>query len=341
MKRALALAALSFAACTTNLPEISPERFACDADTPFEDGTLQCPESHWCSSGACTPRLQCRDVNTGKAGCAPLDERCDLFSNGETAAAACRRGTHIVTSTVPIDPAGACTCADGTYCTILAKPYAGEAYPLYVLPRGTAPSALPTGRLGITGDDPVQRVCTRACATEADCPANHTCRAAAVVQASLQSEPPSSRGTIGVCYPDRLVATSTTVTVPQPDVQHCETQGDCLADKGRYAGSCQVGIVDVPDHPAAPAGSAAWGSRLALVARCVESMAGANPGVGCTASVECKSGVCLQTKCARLCDPREPVPCEGGQLCRDFEVEREIPGSNTRVVDHIYVCDRR
>jgi hypothetical protein len=321
--------ALLVSACTTEIPVVSPEQFACEGDEPLASGELQCPESHWCDQGACRPRLGCIEEGRATPGCdRNAQRRCDPVLNALTSAVECSGGNHTITSTAPIDDQ--CGCPDqgpgGTplFCAHIAEGVSGT-YPLFVTPPG---EALPTGQFGITGEVIEYRWCTRLCAGEVDCPASHSCRPAPLVTEQLRASP-SSRHTIGVCYPNYLVASSSTTDRPQPKSDACLANEDCVAQ------TCQFNIETIADHPVLPIGSA-WEGRRGVVANCVPGTGAlADPGRGCTRDNECKNGLCEGGKCQRPCNPAFGS-CEG---CFSREVERTIPGSDVIVIDTVHVCE--
>ncbi len=328
-------------ACTAALPEVSSDRFACvdDARDP-EDGELQCDETDACDRGVCAPRLSCTAPGATAPTCVDELTRCELIANGETASVRCQPGLHTVTSTRPADP-GACACDDGAVCVTWAEGAgaAAEAYPLFVLPDGgPLPAAVAAG-----GDRPESRLCLLPCSGELDCPAHHTCRAAAVAQDELLSRPASRRHTIGVCFPDVPLAgsSSTAPSSPRRDLTACASEGDCLSQGSNLR--CQATIVPIPDHPTAPAGDAWVGpERAALVPRCVEDFGGGMVpvGVGCRPTDLCERGVCNAGRCAEHCDPNAAEPCSGARSCVQFTVERIRPGGQTPVRDRLWLCAR-
>ena len=324
------LAALALFACTTEIPPVDPAQFACEGDEPLASGELQCPESHWCADNACTPRLGCTEPGASRPGCDRAQQRrCDPVLNPLTSAVACSGGNHTITSTAPLDDA--CSCPDqglaGTplFCAHVPEGPSGE-HTLFLTMPG---EPLPVGQFGITGDQADFRWCVHACSTESDCPASHTCRPAALLTEQLRASP-SSRHTIGACYPNYLVSTSTTEARPQPDDDACLTARDCLA------GDCQFNVETVADHPLLPVG-AAWEGRRALVARCVpRNSALADPGRGCTRDAECKNGLCERGRCQRPCNPMFDIACDG---CLPIQVERTVPTGEITVVDTVHICE--
>jgi hypothetical protein len=321
--------AILAAACTTSIPPVAPEQFACDSDEPLASGELQCPESHWCDQFACRPRLGCTEPDRSQPGCdRGAQRRCDPVLNDLTTAVECSGGNHTITSTAPIDDA--CNCPDqgpgGTplFCAHIAEGISGL-YPLFVTQPG---QALPTGQFGIEGENVDFRWCVRACADEVDCPASHTCRPAPLVTDQLLASP-SSRHTIGVCYPNYLVASSSTADRPQPDPDTCLANEDCFGQ------TCQFNLENVADHPTLGIG-AAWEQKRGIVAHCTPGTGAlADPGRGCTRDTECKNGLCEGGKCQRPCNPAFGS-CD---VCLSREVERTVPGSDIIVVDTVHVCE--
>jgi hypothetical protein len=315
---------LLLASCTTSIPDVEPAQFACEGDAPLASGDLPCPESHYCDDGRCRPRLDCAEE--GALGCNVAEQRrCNPVLSVLTSAVECSGGNHTVTSTIPLDDQ--CSCPDqgpgGTalFCAMMATGPAA-AYPLYLVAPG---ERLPIGMGGITGDVPEWRWCVRACGSELDCPASHTCRPANVVAPRLDA-----RHTIGACYPNIVTATSTTVAVPQPDEDACLSNEDCPGD-------CQYNVEAVADHPVLPIGSS-W-ARKALVARCEEGTGGlVAPGGGCRFDAECRNGICDEAgRCRQPCDPVMDTACD---LCLSTLIGREIPGSDEVVLDYVHVCER-
>ncbi|MFO0724778.1 MAG: hypothetical protein U1E65_13435 [Myxococcota bacterium] len=330
MKRLLWLGLL--VACQ-DLPPVDGHDYACTAEV-FDDGSFQCLPSDYCAQNACVPRLNCQ--TEGQAGCRAESTRCELSATPERAAVSCQPGVHTTTST-PVLLAGECPCQDGLLCTALATlsvsvPDA-HAYPLFVIPSTTRPATLPQGPLGISGEVGRARTCARPCASEVDCPAAHTCRAATVLAPAALGGADLGRHTIGVCFPDLL--TVTTTAAEQPDPGLCRTKGDCTSAAGRFDGFCQANVEVVPDHPTDP-GAEGWGEHRALLTRCVSDPGpGAVDGHGCLSSGECRSGACYRGHCVPPCDPVHNALCPGA--CLDSVIERKLP-SGASVSDHLYVC---
>ncbi|MCC7386639.1 MAG: hypothetical protein IT384_32675 [Deltaproteobacteria bacterium] len=323
--------------CVSSLPEVPPEAFACTDNRPLEDGSLQCPDTHRCAAEQCRPRFDCREPNSEALGCARDLRRCSLRDDDFSAGVACESGLHAWTSTAPADPT-ACECPDGLVCAALGDleaPADPERYALFVFAAARRPAELPVAPLGLSGEHPKSKLCVRPCATEADCSANHTCRAAPVLSAATIGAPADGRATIGACYPNLLLTTAT--VAEQPDPIACRSEGDCTLAAGRFDGLCQARVIEVPDHPTVPAG-AAWGVHRAVVARCVQEGGNLRPdGQGCIEGTDCLSGVCHSQRCATLCDPERPT-CSGGRSCQDFAIERKIQ-SGARVEDRLYLCE--
>lgn len=342
MRRALVL--LLVAGCTAELPNVDPTQLACAADELLEDGDPPCPETHWCEVPACRPRLDCDLPGVSGGGCQgdptqPSPSRCEPVFGPHTSAVRCESGVHTLTSTAPADPV-VCDCPDGTHCVALASPAVNLEYPLFVLPEG---GPLPAGVLGIEGEHLDRRRCLRACSSEAACPADHTCRPAAVLNDDLLAAPDTGRHTIAVCQPNVLVPTSTVTFSGQPDPQACLQPRDCplASEGGRLA--CHARADRVQDHPHVPAGPAWGGDRWALISRCIDlGRRLAAPGIGCDRGrgETCESGICYETKCAARCNPTEPeVVCGPGKACTSREVEQRL--SDGRVVkDRLHICER-
>ncbi|MBI4815952.1 MAG: hypothetical protein HY791_06835 [Deltaproteobacteria bacterium] len=313
----------SLCACV-ELPTVDPASFAC-----VPEDVESCPSSHACVDESCFPRLGCFENDPTELGCDPSKNRCDLIVGETFARVACRSGTHLVdTSTAPIDRE-ACSCLDGTVCATLAT-FSSD-WPLYVLKPSAGPASEQLSSVGLTADLEETRWCVLPCGSERDCPGNHTCRAAAVVGTT------ADRGTVGVCYPDRLPTTSS-IASAQLDPLFCASNTDCSEELGRPAGRCRVEVVDVHDHPARPAGQA-WGVHRALTSRCDESSGGGlkPAGAGCLDSADCISGACVNGRCAVLCDPDEPRSC-GAPACRAATVTRKTAAQP--IEDEIFVCGR-
>lgn len=345
----LGLACFGFgaaSACLTSLPEIEPERFACEGDTRAEDGLFPCPESHACVEGGCRPRLDCQRSAIGALGCEPDLDRCELILGQELARVGCMRGFQLETSTRPPGLLDTCACPDGTYCVGAAQLSAadgreGERGPaLFILTADSGP-ALPRGRLGIESERASARVCARACGSEADCSAGHTCRPAVVLQAHLLEVELSARSTVGVCMPE--LSREDVPAAEQLDPEACYGAESCRAALGRTEGICQAAPAFALDHPVLPLGASAWGERRVLRTRCVPrpSTSFKDPGLGCVTNEECSSQVCHQGRCALLCDPLSPEACGGsGRGCRDQPVVRPLPGGGPSIEDRLFLCDR-
>lgn len=317
--RWLAIALLLASACTAEIPSIPPEAFACDEDIIELDGRHPCPDSRWCVEGRCVERLFCDVEGAGRPGCVPLSTRCEPVFTNITSAVRCERGVHTSTS---VRADAGCDCPDGLHCVVFGTQDPSNGYPLFVVPRDS----------GATLDDEVEgwRMCARACSSEANCPGNHTCRPAAVLP-SVQAVSSTMRHTIGVCFPEQVV-TSTTPAESQPSAT-CQTRTECSA---RNAGDlCQYRIEEVPDHPTAPMGDA-WAGR-ALVGQCVPPASGlAEDGIGCTASGNCKSGLCVGNSCARTCNPVTKEGCPRGN-CSARTVSRTTTNGE-EVEDTVFIC---
>ena len=331
-----ALAALLLFACTTELPAVDPTLLACVDARAAADGLLQCPASHWCQAGACTPRLGCQEPDSSVPGCEDGRRRCDLVTSDDSSAAACVSGLHTDTST-PVVDLDDCPCPDGLHCVALADVRTAStprALPLYHLPATLRPARLPAATLGAVGERSYGRLCVRACSSERDCGAGATCRATAVLAPSTLAGADLGRHTVGMCYPDILTTTTTLAEQLERDV--CRARSDCTVRLGQLNGDCVVRVDPVLDHPTRPAGSA-WGERFALVPHCVSDPNGALDGLGCTEDASCQSGVCVSRRCARLCDPSLSDSCGASQVCNQVEVQRDLTGGRT-LYDRVFVC---
>ena len=329
--------------CFAEVPVVENTAFACLDDVANANGLLQCPASHWCYEGSCKARLGCTDPWAERPACKEFSERCELSVTGTVAAVSCEPGVHTVSSTTP-SAIDSCDCPNGTWCVAYgesASSLAAESHPLFVLPPGRQ---FPTDQLGMTGERRGLRVCSRGCSGELDCPAAHTCRAAAVFDQSLEQTPGSTRHTVGVCYPDRITTQTATTTelpvLPQlPDPNVCLTQSDCR-DREVAFEVCQVQVEVLPDHPTVPTDDT-WGLRMALISRCVQPIGGGLVSVdsGCDAGSECESGICHNKRCVRLCDSSAPEPrCPGGRSCNPTQVLRPVRGDAREVRDRIWLC---
>jgi hypothetical protein len=348
MRHPLLLVLIFGSACQASLPNVEPSQFTCDNDDPDSKGNFPCPEASFCGAGKCTPRFDCFVPNAGRPGCDPdqtcetthqMCRRCDATFNTETDAVSCQGGVHTTTSTRPKDLPG-CTCPDGTYCVAFQDTQVmGDAFPLFVFPTGMAVS-LPIRSLELTAEKIDFRYCVRVCGSELDCPANHTCRAAAVVSNDLIQNPSSTRHTIGVCYPDAYVVSSTTAKIPaMPDASACWSDVEC-ANRGN-PGPCRYEILSVPDHPSVPANTA-WNPMVhrALVARCADPASTSTLksfDVGCTRGDECRSGLCVGGRCAKTCNPHIRGTCPLTRGCNDVRESRELPGTGS-IEDRVQIC---
>jgi hypothetical protein len=341
------LPAILAGGCLASLPTVDPSQFACTGDEPDGKDRLQCPEADFCSDGACAERLGCSLPGAARPGCDPEQKcenarqmcmRCDAHFHGRTDSVSCSSGIHTTTSTRPKN-LETCDCPDGTYCVAFADaPIMDDAYPLFLLPPGIR---IPIPQLGLAAEKAAFRICARVCSSELDCSANHTCRAAPVVSDDLIANPSSTRHTIGVCYPEAFAITSTTAMAPMPNALACESEVECFARGIR--GPCQYRVLNVPDHPSVPAGSA-WtpASHRALIARCVEPTQANNlapDDSGCTRGEACRSGLCVGGKCAKPCNEHLKDSCPSTRGCFDRLEAREISGAGT-VEDRVQVCGK-
>lgn len=323
MRRALLLFVALSTACSFDLPNVPPERFACIEEAPAPDGLLPCPESHWCVEGDCLPRFSCDTEQTGRPGCTFASTRCEPVVTPYSSAVRCESGIH--TSTSARASSSACGCADGLHCVAFAAEGASTSYPLYLLPEGGALESV---------DAEVEdwRMCLRACSSEANCPANHTCRLAAVDDAAARASDERGRFTVGVCFPEEIVTSSVALEMqPQPDA--CQASSECPAGTNQ---GCVYSVETVADHPDVPAGEA-W-DNAAIVGRCDGFSSGlVEVGIGCLMGSNCKTGLCVNGRCALPCNPRTPLLCPTSR-CAAREVERNR-GNLPPVVDSVFVCD--
>jgi hypothetical protein len=328
MKKLLPL--LLLAACSVELPPVEPERFACESDAPAEDGTQQCPDDRTCFEAHCRPRLDC-NVSVERDGCKVDESACEAFDGPELAALRCSLG--VITASVAIRPQPMSPrCPTLMYEVAFASGPPMSRYPLFVLPEGIA---LPIGSYGITGEVEDWRRCAQACSSEANCPGGHTCRPAAMVDVGGQT---SSRHTIGVCYPNRLVATRTSTTIeeaPEPDSNACRQDQDC-ARSGR-SGPCQAEVLPTEDHPTVP-GAPAWANKYSFFSRCTNASSNLlEERIACDRNDSCRSGICLQ-RCARPCDPGRPGEGCDSRSCVRRTAEKTLPGGQV-VRDQVFVCE--
>ena len=327
--------AMAVVGCDAQIPEIDPTLLACEDDVPFGEGLLPCPAQQACFEQRCTRRWQCDDRQDGNPGCTPDTTRCEPAFGEWTSRVQCVSGVHTSSTTIPDPGDSACDCPDGLFCVAYAGAETSEGLPLYLLPEG---GDLPSDMLGTASEQRVFRRCVRACSSEVNCPPDHTCRPAAAVTEAFSSERDRLRNTVGVCYPNTLVDTSTTVRPPQPDVRTCRQNADCVSF-GPGQG-CRAENQTVADHPDYPAGDAAREGleNVAIVTRCDAIPAGAGtPNSGCTSSPACGSGVCLGGRCRTLCDPQDPITACGSASCGPVLVTREIDRT-TSVSDELFLC---
>lgn len=326
--RAFAIVFFCVAACSSRVPDVPPEAFACTADTVEEDGELQCPETHRCDNERCRPRLDCVEPGSATPGCTEGTNRCELTIGEETAGVSCEGGLYTIpTSTVPSN-VERCECPGELTCALLAEKEAGDSLdePRIFLGAPQLPQEIT--------ENPLGRICVMPCATEADCPANHTCYPSVVLDRGTL--PADGRFTIGACWPQILITTATVADLPDPTA--CRTEGDCTEAAGREDGLCRVDVVPIPDNKVRPAG-AAWSDRLALIPRCREdNLSGLLlDGRGCTDSNDCQSGVCHAGRCAKLCNPENPEICAFGADCTAEIVSRSVPNGVT-ILDRLFIC---
>ncbi len=315
-------------ACNTQIPETDPRRFACVDDLPFDKDKRPCPQSHWCPGEACTPRLNCSVLavdGSESTGCTERLQRCELVFNQDNAAVRCEPGVHTSTSTHPPDTE--CTCPDGTHCVAFARGLDARTYPLFAIPNGTR---FPPNVPGVLGEVPEWRMCVRVCSGELDCPTAHTCKATAVLAPQLLADPSISRYTVGTCYPDRLVSTSTVNALAQPDPTICLHAGECPESE-----VCKYSVVKVEDHPVFKA-QEAWTERFALQGRCAPAQ-GTPDGNGCTVGEggACQSGLC-DRQCKTPCDPRRVNAC-GNRPCIARSISRRVQ-EGVNVTDLVFYC---
>ncbi len=330
------LGVLSLTACPSDLPNVDPNRFACLDDAPLADGERPCPDTHWCEEGICTPRFACTVIDEfgGRVRSCGRDTltRCEPAYNEENSVVRCEPGVHTSTSVRSID--GACACGDGLHCVAFAQANsAPESYPLVLLPEGGGLPSL----TGVLGEVAEWRVCARACSSEVDCPALHTCRSTVVASTQVLDGSGGSRHTIGVCYPDRLVPTSSTSTLAQPAPDQCLTNLECPGPL-----VCTFQNERVEDSPLVPAAQA-WGqSRFALHGRCASGQGKAGDNIGCAmAPNSCQSGICLGSKCRTVCDPQRPIVCGSGKCVEQFATRTLMSEANETitVTDRVFICE--
>lgn len=325
----VAIFSVAVAGCDAALPEVDPTRFACVDDREIGDGKLPCPEAQFCFEQQCTDRWSCDDRTDGNPGCRPDTTRCEPIFNARTSAARCLSGVHTSTTVIP-DPVESCDCPDGLHCVAFAAGYDDGAYPLFMLPEG---GPLPAAELGLAGERVERRRCVRACSSEINCPADHTCRPAVVVSEAVRLGVEPLRNTIGACYPNTLVDTSTTTPPEQPDPDACRQTADC-EEPNR---GCRARLSAVRDHPDPrfPAG-AALGGNDALLTRCETAVSGQSAcAVG--EEVNCASGVCFDGRCSVLCDPQDPITACQNNTCRPTRVTRTRP-DGTVATDDVFIC---
>lgn len=324
---ALCAAAVLSGACDLTLPQVAPERFACEDDVSLDNDRLPCGPEYWCVENACTPRLGC--IEGDLLGCDPELRRCEPVVTDLVSAVRCEGGVHTETSTRPMAP-DRCDCPDGLHCVAYLEgpDVAGDDYApdLRFLPEGGA----------APGQEVLERrLCVRACSEEDNCPGNHTCRPALVEGPALIETRGVERNTIAVCYPNVLAETSSTSTVTQPIQGVCQQAADC-ADME----VCRYAVDRVQDHPVAPIG-ASWDESFALVARCASRSGVQLREVGfvCTAGNECQTGICVGMRCRAPCDPLRPEEGCDRRNCREEEVLRRTM-TGAVVVDRLFACER-
>lgn len=317
--------ALGGGACT-DVPAVAPEAFACVDDQPLADGTWPCPATHACVGGQCTPRLGCRGAT--EPGCDPGATYCGLLDRETPSVLACVPGAlpPVPTSTT----AGpGCACAPGFVCALVADVNGAPAAFVSAPYAASATVALPVGARGIGAERRAFRRCVRPCSGEADCPAGHTCHPAARLTDAVRAGTDAGRDTVGVCLIDLEVSTASAARALDPAI--CGYDGDCNEALGRPGRFCEARVEAIADHPASPLG-AAWVDRRAVRSRCAPESARIDSGRGCIRDGDCKSGLCVASRCARICDPRAPMPCPSAQGCVDYPVE--VAG----VADRVYLC---
>ncbi len=310
--------------CTPELPTVPAENFYCEDGVGPEGGNYQCPTSHWCSQNQCLPRLGCTDPG-GFEGCESGLRRCEPVYSEFTTAVRCEGGIHTSTSVRP-PPGSGCDCPDGLHCAFLAG---SDGYELYLSQDGQSSQWL-SGSVR-----PDSLFCVRACSNEANCSAGHTCRPALMDGAAPEKGRLNEVHTVGVCYPNRLVETSSTSTVTQPDPKSCLQASDCPDED-----ACRYRIEVVADHPTAPIGTK-WTGKRALVPQCVSrAITGALkvPGQGCTEGTECSTGLCISGRCSRICDPDDPFEACNLRNCVSRVADRRVD-ADTMVTDAVFVCE--
>lgn len=321
------------AACTAELPPIEPARLACTDDSVLPSGERQCPADSTCVDGSCRLRLDCRDPD--RINCTPDETICEPILRAETAAVRCTAGVTTSTKAVrpsPVEP----RCPELSYEVAFADGPPPDRYPLFLLPTG---GVLPSGLPGVSGERTEWRRCAVACSSEANCPADHSCRPAAVITDGFRTAPSGDRFTIGVCYPNRLEPTRTSTSLeefPEPRQNACRQSIDC--NRAGRSGNCRYDVDKIADHPTAPAQSA-WGERYALYAQCTNQQATSllEEGIGCERGDVCKSGVCFG-RCGRPCDPYRPAEGCGPRECVPRLAERSL-GNGQVVTDLVHICE--
>lgn len=297
--------------CLAGLPEVAPEDFACADNVADDQGFTPCPFDRVCRDGRCVERLNCRaDGAEPGESCIFGQTRCEARQLDDVAMVGCFPGVPTATEAGPAETR--CGCGAGQIC-VGARATDGALYRVEDASAGAAVGAWS------------ERRCTLACSGEADCGIGARCQP--VSWTAPGAEALDGRDTVAGCWPQ----VTGTATVAAQAGAPCLRREDCPSSL-----RCVYRWAPVADHPVAPIWAGAESAPYALDGVCQTSPALLEPGRGCTAGNQCTSGLCVDGRCARTCDPKQPEGC-GASSCVPRWISETLP-SGAVVGDWASVC---